>query len=155
MSRVLEALGAHPLASERVFATPISFVSPVQTAFSALQAEMTHQILQLRALLPNLYSHGRDEGDDDDDKGMTEIKETINEMWSGEKKERFDEQDIGGFTCCYLNGSFFMDVHPPFVKMLLSLVAYLLSFVGKLNFAFRKLYARNVTFIGMRMFVAA
>ncbi|KAF8930065.1 hypothetical protein BGZ58_008501 [Dissophora ornata] len=47
----------------------------------------------------------------------------------------FDEQHFGRFTLDYLKGNFFMDVHPPLGKMLFSLVAYLLSFDGKFEFA--------------------
>ncbi|GJJ68377.1 dolichyl-phosphate-mannose-protein mannosyltransferase [Entomortierella parvispora] len=67
----------------------------------------------------------------------------------------FDEQHFGGFTSDYLKGEFFMDVHPPLGKMLFSLVAYLLGYDGKFSFALRKLYTKNVPYIGMRMFAVA
>ncbi|KAG0240358.1 hypothetical protein BGX31_002030 [Mortierella sp. GBA43] len=66
-----------------------------------------------------------------------------------------DEQHYGGFTRDYLQGSFFVDVHPPLGKMLFSLVAYLLGFDGKFDFIVGKLYTKSVPFIGMRMFAAA
>ncbi|KAF9085857.1 hypothetical protein BGX27_003317, partial [Mortierella sp. AM989] len=67
----------------------------------------------------------------------------------------FDEQHFGGFAADYLKGEFFMDIHPPLGKMLYAAVAYMLGFDGNFEFAPGKLYARNVPFIGMRMFAVA
>ncbi|KAF9345718.1 hypothetical protein BGX26_002809 [Mortierella sp. AD094] len=137
-------------------------------------------------LLPSSDPYGDDEGNDDDDDGMTDnerwkrSRQLMKRGWESSRGQGiiicvlvmvaiftriwklvvpsavvFDEQHIGVFTRNYLNGSFFMDVHPPLGKMLFSLVAYLLNFDGKFDFVIGKLYARNVPFIGMRMFAAA
>ncbi|KAG0314150.1 hypothetical protein BGZ99_008348 [Dissophora globulifera] len=67
----------------------------------------------------------------------------------------FDEQHFGGFTRDYLDGNFFLDVHPPLGKMLFSLTAYLLGFDGKFDFTLGSLYPENVPYIGMRMVSAS
>ncbi|KAF9434892.1 hypothetical protein BGZ76_007236 [Entomortierella beljakovae] len=66
-----------------------------------------------------------------------------------------DEQHIGGYIREYLNGKFFLDVHPPLGKMLYALVAYLRKFDGKFDFVAGKLYTWSVPYISMRMLSAA
>ncbi|CAB4257082.1 similar to Saccharomyces cerevisiae YDL095W PMT1 Protein O-mannosyltransferase, transfers mannose from dolichyl phosphate-D-mannose to protein Ser/Thr residues [Maudiozyma barnettii] len=46
----------------------------------------------------------------------------------------FDEVHFGGFATEYINGSFFMDVHPPLAKMLYAGVASLAGFKGDFDF---------------------
>ncbi|KAG0291500.1 hypothetical protein BGZ98_002989, partial [Dissophora globulifera] len=67
----------------------------------------------------------------------------------------FDEQHFGGFAADYLKGEFFMDIHPPLGKMLYAAVAYMLGFDGNFEFVPGTLYAKNVPYIGMRMFAVA
>lgn len=46
----------------------------------------------------------------------------------------FDEVHFGGFATKYMNGEFFLDVHPPFAKMMYAFVSYIAGFKG--DFAF-------------------
>lgn len=46
----------------------------------------------------------------------------------------FDEVHFGGFASEYINGTFFMDVHPPLAKMLYAGVASLAGFKGDFDF---------------------
>lgn len=47
---------------------------------------------------------------------------------------RFDEVHFGGFASKYIKSAFFMDVHPPLAKLLITLVAFLSGYKGNFNF---------------------
>ncbi|EPQ25682.1 uncharacterized protein PFL1_06754 [Pseudozyma flocculosa PF-1] len=46
----------------------------------------------------------------------------------------FDEVHFGGFASKYIKGRFFMDVHPPLAKLLITLAAWLGGFNGRFDF---------------------
>ncbi|CDW96793.1 hypothetical protein, partial [Sporisorium scitamineum] len=46
----------------------------------------------------------------------------------------FDEVHFGGFASKYIQGRFFMDVHPPLAKLLITLAAWLGGFNGDFDF---------------------
>ncbi|EDN03332.1 hypothetical protein HCAG_01197 [Histoplasma mississippiense (nom. inval.)] len=68
----------------------------------------------------------------------------------------FDEVHFGGFATKYINGKFFMDVHPPLAKMLIALVGYLAGFRGDFDFKeIGKDYLEpGVPYVAMRMLPA-
>lgn len=47
---------------------------------------------------------------------------------------RFDEVHFGGFAAKYIRQKFFMDVHPPLAKMLITLAAFIGGFDGNFDF---------------------
>ncbi|KAG0306486.1 hypothetical protein BGZ98_002262 [Dissophora globulifera] len=120
-------------------------------------------------LLPSRGSYQENEVDEDEE--MTENerwkkRQLTKRGWESAKGQGillaalttvavFDEQHFGGFTRDYLDGNFFLDVHPPLGKMLFSLIAYLLGFDGKFDFTLGSLYPENVPYIGMRMVSAS
>ncbi|GAA5827468.1 hypothetical protein JCM11251_003824 [Rhodosporidiobolus azoricus] len=69
----------------------------------------------------------------------------------------FDEVHFGGFANKYIQSRFFMDVHPPLAKLLITLVAYVSGFKGG-SFDFKDIgreYAPDhVPYIAMRLLPA-
>jgi dolichyl-phosphate-mannose-protein mannosyltransferase len=47
---------------------------------------------------------------------------------------RFDEVHFGGFAAKYIRQRYFMDVHPPLAKLLITLAAFLGGFEGDFDF---------------------
>ncbi|KFY36447.1 hypothetical protein V495_07875 [Pseudogymnoascus sp. VKM F-4514 (FW-929)] len=68
----------------------------------------------------------------------------------------FDEVHFGGFASKYLKGKFFMDVHPPLAKLLLTLAGFLAGFDGSFDFKeIGKDYLEpGVPYVAMRMLPA-
>ncbi|KAG4431792.1 hypothetical protein IFR05_012731 [Cadophora sp. M221] len=68
----------------------------------------------------------------------------------------FDEVHFGGFASKYIKGKFFMDVHPPLAKLLLTLAGWLAGFDGEFDFKdIGKDYVEpGVPYVAMRMLPA-
>ncbi|KAI9752768.1 MAG: hypothetical protein M1815_000281 [Lichina confinis] len=68
----------------------------------------------------------------------------------------FDEVHFGGFASKYIKGRFFMDVHPPLAKLLLTLAGWLAGFKGDFDFKeIGKDYVEpKVPYVAMRMLPA-
>ncbi|OAA63352.1 protein mannosyltransferase 1 [Niveomyces insectorum RCEF 264] len=68
----------------------------------------------------------------------------------------FDEVHFGGFASKYIKGRFFMDVHPPLAKLLITLAGYLAGFDGEFDFKdIGKDYLEpGVPYVAMRLFPA-
>ncbi|RDL35938.1 uncharacterized protein BP5553_06550 [Venustampulla echinocandica] len=68
----------------------------------------------------------------------------------------FDEVHFGGFASKYIKGKFFMDVHPPLAKLLLTLAGWLAGFDGEFDFKdIGKDYLEpGVPYVAMRMLPA-
>ncbi|KAK4456876.1 glycosyltransferase [Cladorrhinum samala] len=68
----------------------------------------------------------------------------------------FDEVHFGGFASKYIKGKFFMDVHPPLAKLMITLFGYLAGFDG--NFDFKDIgkdyLEPGVPYVAMRLFPA-
>lgn len=67
----------------------------------------------------------------------------------------FDEVHVGGFVKNYYDGEFFIDVHPPLVKLIYYWIALLFKWDGQ--FEFKKIgdvFDTSVPFIAMRSFSA-
>ncbi|KFZ06161.1 hypothetical protein V501_07659 [Pseudogymnoascus sp. VKM F-4519 (FW-2642)] len=68
----------------------------------------------------------------------------------------FDEVHFGGFASKYMKGKFFMDVHPPLAKLLLTLAGFMAGFDG--NFDFKEIgkdyIEPGVPYVAMRMLPA-
>ena len=63
---------------------------------------------------------------------------------------------FGGFASKYIKGRFFMDVHPPLAKLLITLAGWLAGFDG--NFDFKEIgkdyLEPKVPYVAMRLFPA-
>nr|POE48614.1 dolichyl-phosphate-mannose--protein mannosyltransferase 1 [Quercus suber] len=68
----------------------------------------------------------------------------------------FDEVHFGGFASKYIKGKFFMDVHPPLAKLLITLAGWLAGFDGEFDFKdIGKDYLEpNVPYVAMRLLPA-
>ncbi|KAL2009160.1 hypothetical protein VTN00DRAFT_7354 [Thermoascus crustaceus] len=68
----------------------------------------------------------------------------------------FDEVHFGGFASKYIKGRFFMDVHPPLAKLLITLAGWLAGFDGDFDFKdIGKDYLEpGVPYVAMRMLPA-
>lgn len=68
----------------------------------------------------------------------------------------FDEVHFGGFASKYIKGKFFMDVHPPLAKLLITLAGWLGGFDGEFDFKdIGKDYLEpNVPYVAMRLLSA-
>ncbi|KAK4153724.1 Dolichyl-phosphate-mannose-protein mannosyltransferase-domain-containing protein [Chaetomidium leptoderma] len=68
----------------------------------------------------------------------------------------FDEVHFGGFATKYIKGKFFMDVHPPLAKLMITLFGWLAGFDGSFDFKdIGKDYLEpGVPYVAMRMFPA-
>ncbi|KAB8236802.1 Dolichyl-phosphate-mannose-protein mannosyltransferase-domain-containing protein [Aspergillus alliaceus] len=68
----------------------------------------------------------------------------------------FDEVHFGGFASKYIKGRFFMDVHPPLAKLLITLAGWLAGFNGDFDFKeIGKDYLEpGVPYVAMRMLPA-
>lgn len=67
----------------------------------------------------------------------------------------FDEVHLGGFAQDYFHGDFFIDVHPPLVKLTYLWIAKVFGWDGKFPFlAIGDVYDNNVPYIHMRLFSA-
>ncbi|KAJ5119678.1 Dolichyl-phosphate-mannose--protein mannosyltransferase 1 [Penicillium atrosanguineum] len=68
----------------------------------------------------------------------------------------FDEVHFGGFATKYIKGKFFMDVHPPLAKLLITLAGWLAGFDGEFDFKdIGKDYIEpGVPYVAMRMLPA-
>ena len=63
---------------------------------------------------------------------------------------------FGGFASKYIKGKFFMDVHPPLAKLLITLFGYVAGFDGEFDFKdIGKDYLEpGVPYVAMRLFPA-
>ncbi|KAK1758345.1 glycosyltransferase [Echria macrotheca] len=68
----------------------------------------------------------------------------------------FDEVHFGGFASKYIKGRFFMDVHPPLAKLMITLFGWLAGFNGDFDFKdIGKDYLEpGVPYVAMRLFPA-
>ncbi|KAI1212788.1 glycosyltransferase family 39 protein [Annulohypoxylon truncatum] len=68
----------------------------------------------------------------------------------------FDEVHFGGFASKYIKGKFFMDVHPPLAKLLITLFGWLAGFNGDFDFKeIGKDYLEpGVPYVAMRLYPA-
>ncbi|KAI9592841.1 hypothetical protein BDF19DRAFT_450301 [Syncephalis fuscata] len=68
----------------------------------------------------------------------------------------FDETHAGGFMSQYINSDYFLDIDPPFGKLVLTAVAYLFGYDGKFDFyqAGASFMGTNVPYVEMRLFSA-
>lgn len=67
----------------------------------------------------------------------------------------FDEVHFGGFASQYINGTFFMDVHPPLAKMLFAAVASYAGFKGDFKFEeIGDVFPKTTPYVVMRFFSA-
>ncbi|KAF8244663.1 PMT-domain-containing protein [Wilcoxina mikolae CBS 423.85] len=68
----------------------------------------------------------------------------------------FDEVHFGGFATKYIKGRFFMDVHPPLAKLLITLAGWMAGFNG--NFDFKEIgkdyIEPGVPYVAMRLLPA-
>lgn len=68
----------------------------------------------------------------------------------------FDEVHFGGFAQDYYRGKFFVDVHPPLVKLMYYWVGWICGWDGKFEFAaIGDQFDNNVPFVAMRLLSAS
>lgn len=67
----------------------------------------------------------------------------------------FDETHFGGYAQEYFDGEFFVDVHPPLVKLIFYWIAVLFGWNGEFGFEnIGDVYDTNVPYVAMRLFSA-
>jgi dolichyl-phosphate-mannose-protein mannosyltransferase len=68
----------------------------------------------------------------------------------------FDEVHFGGFASKYIKGKFFMDVHPPLAKLLITLAGWLAGYDGEFDFKDigKDYLAPGVPYVAMRLLPA-
>lgn len=68
----------------------------------------------------------------------------------------FDEVHFGGFASKYIKGRFFMDVHPPLAKLLITLAGWLAGYDGEFDFKDigKDYLAPGVPYVAMRLLPA-
>ncbi|XP_066923151.1 protein O-mannosyl-transferase 2-like isoform X1 [Clytia hemisphaerica] len=66
----------------------------------------------------------------------------------------WDETHFGKFANHYLNGTFFLDVHPPLGKMLLALAGWMTGYNGEFSFEKPGMEYGEHRYVGMRAFCA-
>lgn len=79
----------------------------------------------------------------------------FNKIWIPDRVV-FDEVHFGKFASYYLERTYFFDLHPPFAKLLIALVGYLVGFDGKFKFDnINDLYTENhVPYVALRSLLA-
>ena len=67
----------------------------------------------------------------------------------------FDEVNVGGYVKEYYDGRFFVDVHPPLVKLIYYYIALALGWNGEFNFTeIGSVYDISTPYVAMRLFSA-
>lgn len=67
----------------------------------------------------------------------------------------FDEVNFGGFVKNYFDGTFFIDVHPPLVKLIYYYIAVYVGWDGEYDFAkIGDVYDKTTPYVAMRLFAA-
>ncbi|KAJ2759184.1 Protein O-mannosyltransferase 2, partial [Coemansia sp. BCRC 34490] len=67
----------------------------------------------------------------------------------------WDETHFGRFASNYINRRFYLDVHPPLGKLLITLVFWLSGYSGSFDFASGEHYPASVPYVQVRCFQAA
>jgi dolichyl-phosphate-mannose-protein mannosyltransferase len=73
-----------------------------------------------------------------------------------QRTDRCILHSFGGFATKYIKGKFFMDVHPPLAKLLITLAGWLGGFDGSFDFKEigKDYIASGVPYVAMRLFPA-
>ncbi|KAI0092678.1 glycosyltransferase family 39 protein [Irpex rosettiformis] len=67
----------------------------------------------------------------------------------------FDEVHFGKFASKYIKSSYFVDVHPPLAKLLITLAGFIFGYDGNFDFKdIAKVYEGNVPYVAMRLLPA-